>query len=343
MRTKITTDWHIGVKRSAGTTPFSQIALGRYLREALKAQLGDEDHLIAGDLLDSFTVDTGELMATYHIFADWLRYSGKQLALVRGNHDYHESGSKVSSFDLLSSILKTQFPDQVTVATDVTEWKQFVLVPHLANNEILDIAIEALSRVENKVVVFHANVDNKFTAESQHSLNLSMGQVTALTLRGNLVICGHEHQNRKLLDGRVLILGNGAPSSVADCLGNSHKYSALVSGTDYTLTKIWDAATEFTEVNWQDIPATGLETFQFIRVTGDCTADQAALMVNTIANLRQSSNAYVISNAVKVEGVAQMEGLAEMSLSEMSKFDVLGALLEEMTEREQKTIKELLK
>ena len=50
-------------------------------------------------------------------------------------------------------------------------------MPHLPNNEILNTEISKLSGVSGKVVVFHANVDNFFAAETQHSLNVTIEQV----------------------------------------------------------------------------------------------------------------------------------------------------------------------
>ena len=92
MKTKITTDWHISARRVGGATPESQQALRRKLRHSLQAQLDDNDHLIAGDLLESFTVDTAELVETYKIFSAWLAKYGRRLALVRGNHEFSRRG-----------------------------------------------------------------------------------------------------------------------------------------------------------------------------------------------------------------------------------------------------------
>ncbi len=128
MPTKITTDWHLGAKRVGGSTPASQQALKQRLRDALQAQLDDNDHLIAGDLFNDFTVETSEIVDAYKIFSAWLAKYGSRLALIRGNHDWHPSGlNRFSSFDLLGTILMEQFPDQVTVANEVTKWKQFIL------------------------------------------------------------------------------------------------------------------------------------------------------------------------------------------------------------------------
>ena len=194
MKTKVTTDYHVAVKRVGGTTPLSQENLRQYIRAALDHQLDDNDHLIAGDLFSDFTVDTYELVETYKIFSTWLSSYGRRLALVRGNHDFSIRGMAISSFDLLSTILTEQFPQQVTIASCVTYWKQFVLVPHLPNNDILTTELSNLSSVTGKVVVFHANVNNFFAAEAQHSLNVTIEQVEDLVSRNNLVIFGHEHQ-----------------------------------------------------------------------------------------------------------------------------------------------------
>ena len=77
MTTKITTDWHIGVRRVAGTSPATQQQLRDVLRDKLAEELDDRDHVIAGDLFSDFTIDTSELLETYKIFCSWLSRCGK--------------------------------------------------------------------------------------------------------------------------------------------------------------------------------------------------------------------------------------------------------------------------
>ena len=339
MKTKITTDYHIAVRRISGTTTESQQELRQYLRDSLASQLDDNDHLIAGDLFNDFTVDTSELLETYSIFSKWLKTSRKKLALVRGNHDYSVRGTALSSFDLLGTILKQQFPDQVTVANEVTEWKQFVLVPHLPNNEILGLEIAKLKDVSDKVVAFHANVDNLFAADSQHSLNLTLEQIEGILSKGNLVVCGHEHQHRRLCGNRCLVLGNTVPSSVSDCIGSPLKYAAMISGTEYELQRTWVAYENYTEVDWQDLDVS--DKYQFIRVVGNATAEESASVIKAISQLRQRSNAYVITNAVKVEGHDM--AMSTESVENIKAFDVMAAIFAELNEREIETVKELMK
>lgn len=342
MPTKLTTDWHLGVHRGAGTTPTSAAALRDNLKLRFAAELSDCDHLVCGDLLNDFTVDTTELIGVYEIIANWLSAYGKKLCLLRGNHDYQPRGDKSSSFDLLGRILQGQFPDQVTVANSVTTWKQFTLVPHLANQDLLTLELSRLADVKDRVIVFHCNIDNRFVADSQHSLGLASEQLKPLVDHGNLIVVGHEHQGRKLLGGRLLVLGNSAPSSIADCLGNDFKYSATVKGTEYSLEPIWDALGSYTEVDWEKLHEPIASTIQFIRITGTATAAQASDVISAIARYRASSSALVISNAVVVEGVAGMDELANASLQQVKSFDVFMALLELLEPAEQKAVKELL-
>ncbi len=338
MNVRVTTDYHVAVKRVGGTTPESQVRLRQYIRDAIQAQLDDTDHLIAGDLFSDFTVDTSELVEAYRIFSTWLAASGRKLALVRGNHDFSVRGTAVSSFDLLGMILTDKFPKQVTIASEVTEWKQFILVPHLPNNDILNTEISKLSCVTDKVIVFHANVDNFFATETQHSLNVTIEQVEDLVSRNNLVIFGHEHQYRSLVNGRCLVLGNTVPSSIADCIGSPFKYSATVTGTDYELNPTWKAEDTYYEVDWRDMEV-DMDCL-FIRVTGEATANEAADVIKAVSQLRQRHDAFVITNAVKVEGVSS--DFATESIESLKAFDVVGAIMEELNEQEQECVKGLL-
>ena len=328
----------------AGTTPATQQQLRDVLRDKLAATLDDNDHLIAGDLLDHFTVETSELIALYHVFSEWLTKYGRRLALIRGNHDFSIRGSQASSFDLLASILRAQFPDQVTVADVVTEWKQFVLVPHLPNNETLNIEVSKLKDVRDKVVVFHANIDNFFAADSQHSLNLEMEQVEDLVSRGNLVLCGHEHQYRELVNGRCVVLGNTYPSSIADCLGNDRKVAAYVTVTDIELEETWEAFGDYCEIDWQELRngTAAPDEHRFIRITGEAKADQAADVVNVVAKFRQMSDALVIGNAVKVAGQAVFDEMALESTESIKAFDVLNAIYSQLEPREVEVVRSLI-
>lgn len=340
MRVKVTTDWHIGAKRTAGATPTSNEALGAYMLENLRKALDPSlPHLIMGDLLDQFTIDAATLFNVYQVLQSFLA-TGQELAVVRGNHDYHPRASQVSSFDLLMGILEHQFPMTLTVARKVTSWRQFILVPHLPNNDLFRIEVDKLNNIKDRAIVFHANYDNSFAADSQHSLNLTPDMVEPLIKRGNILALGHEHQYRDFEHGKVLILGNAVPSSVSDCLGCDGKFAAYFDGLGYELETMTHINEVFTRIDWRNTD-TDLN-YKFIRVEGSATAEQAAEAVEAVAKLRQKSQAFVITNAIKVDGLAGFDQLAEMSLEQVTSFNVLEALLAELTEEEGNVVKELL-
>jgi DNA repair exonuclease SbcCD nuclease subunit len=337
----ITTDWHIGAKRSAGATPQSNAELTRYMLSSLESALDPaRPHLIAGDLFDAFTIDTATLFETYHILDRFLA-TGQDLAVMRGNHDFSERGSQRSSFDLVMGILEHQYPDNLTVAREVTAWHHFVLVPHLPNNEILKLEVEKLSDVHHSVVVFHANFDNPFAANSEHSLNVTPAMVEPLIERGNVVVFGHEHVHRLLYNGMLLVLGNAVPASISDCLSGEAKYAAIFDGLEYVLHPRVVLNDVFQRVDWRDTGSAN-PMAKFIRVEGEATSDEAATVVNAVSALRKRHDAYVISNAVAIGGIQEFDELTSVSFEDVSKVDVLGLICEDLTDREAKVVRGLL-
>lgn len=341
MNTKISTDWHVGVVRSSGTSAASQAQLKRYILSSLADCLDDSDHLVCGDLFNSFTVDSVEVLAAYAVFAAWLDEFGKKLALVRGNHDHHESNGKLSSFDLLASILQMHYPDQVVVARDVTEWKNFILVPHLPNNDLLNLAIDGLGDVAGKFVVFHANLANMFASHSDHSLDVSMAQAKSLVDRGATVLFGHEHISRRLMGEKVIVLGNSVPSSISDCLTNNFKFAHRVLDGQISTIPTWSRTgpNGYEEMDWRDLHESEAK---FIRIVGSATAEEAEAVVEAVAKYRAKSGAFVVGNAVVVDGLAAMDALEEASAETIKSFDVMSALLSYLNEEEQVAVRGLV-
>lgn len=356
----IINDVHIGAVRKGGTTPTTQVAIRDYLQASLRGFLDtfEDDHVVInGDLFDAFTVEPAEVVRAYETLCDWLLEDDRMLTLVQGNHDWNPRGDKLSSFHLLCHFLVSRFGDQVVrvidkgytqVAGDV--WA----IPHMPNQDLFDMEIRDLLDKDfgdpvgtpvKRYLLLHANYCSTFAEHSDHSLNVSAEQVKALADAGWHLIFGHEHQGRTL--PHATITGNQWPSSIADCLGHGsaqkdgRKYALRIVGDDLDHHQTWDAAEDYVEMDWRclDVEATQ----RFIRVTGDASAAEAEAAVSAIARFRQKSPALVISNAVKVDGVSvDMEGF-EGSVGEAIKsFDVLSALLEELTPPEAEVVKGLM-
>ena len=352
----IVNDVHLGAVRKGGTTPATQAAIRGYLQQALRDHLAvyRDNHLIVnGDLFDQFSVEPAEVVRAYETFADWLNDDPeRRLALGRGNHDWHPSGGRLSSFDLLAHFLVSRFSaDRVQVITEgytrITDdvW----MIPHMPNQDLFDMEIaKAVKEASGTYLLLHCNYCSTFAEHSDHSLNISASQVTALASAGWHLILGHEHQHREL--PHATIVGNQWPSSISDCLGHGSaqrdgsKYALEITGLKVVRTETWRAATDYIEMDWRELDTEA--TQRFIRVTGDASAAEAEAAMSAIAKFRQKSAALVIGNAVKVEGVSVIEGFDGNSptIGEVIKsFDVLAALLQELSVPEAEVVRGLMK
>lgn len=347
-------DVHLGVQRVAGTTPASQSEVRKYLElsmfELTHSHL-DKDLCILGDLFDGFTIDYPTLLEAYHNLSSWLNRSEGDLLLVAGNHDIGKRDDRLSSFDVLAELLVSRFSrDRVKVIRDgLYSCGNVHIIPHCMNQDLFNLELEKARNVDSGFLLLHANVDNGFAEESDHSLNVD-GEWLARLSKKHQLLFAHEHQHRTLkVEGgkfAVTVLGNQWPSSVSDCLAHGEaqkdgrKFAHVIhSNGSIEPIETWRRDGDFEQIDWEHLtecPA------RFIRIIGEATAEQAADVVNAVSKYRQRSNAYVVSNGVKIGGAEGMDELAEMTFEKVTSFDVLGALLEQLEPKEQKVVKELL-
>lgn len=353
MNALLLNDIHIGVVRTAGTTRDSQAAIQQYILDSLRDTIMSKtsiDLIINGDLFDGFDVDGGQLLATYIIFFEWLKASGRVLHLVRGNHDIAKNSLRTSAFAMLCELLKKSFPDQVCVYND--RFSQITgdvyVIPHCVNQDLFDIELQHALEAEifpGSLLLLHANVDNKFAVEADHSLNVSDEWLRKLTGAGWTLVFAHEHQARTLMAGKVIVLGNQWPTSVADCMAHGAaqkdgtKYMHIIDGTDLTPIPTWFAEADFVEMPWDELVETPA---RFIRIVGKAEADRAADVISAISKYRQQSKALVITNAVEVAGMAGINDMSKMSVESLQAINILDALCEELTKEEGIRVRALL-
>lgn len=341
-------DIHMGVKRTAGTTPASQKALADWQMQQFRKLLDGVPGrlLINGDLFDTFDVDNQALLRTYEAFCDWLEDSPvRQLYLVAGNHDLSKDSAKLSAFHLLGRLIERRFDakrvwsvtgcgQRVGLALHPDEvW----VIPHVANQDLFDAELARIP-ADARFVLLHCNYDNRFAEQADHSLNLS--EQAAEKIPGFIVL-GHEHQHRFALDERVVVVGNQIPTSVADCLGAKHKYVAFLDQKigGVRLEPCLEVSSVYTQLDWRELAAYSGEHL-FIRVSGPASADKAADALTAIAKFRARSEAFVITNAIEVEGTSIMEGVVQ-SIERAKSFDVIEAVLSMLDDKERAVVRRL--
>lgn len=350
-------DIHLGVQRAAGTTPASALALRHQLQQSFAQFVAgvNEPLLINGDLFDGYDADRADLLQCFHTLRQFSCHH--PLFLVAGNHDLSKDSHKLSSFELLCQLLVASNPEYVNVIMRPTGLLNapIYVIPHLVNQTEMDEAIayfleDVVPGAKGagepfKFCLFHANYDNHFAAQSDHSLNVSQDQALALIAAGVMPVFGHEHPKRvvDLGDGDVLCTGNQWPSSTSDCINIKGKFAhRLHNNGNYEAIQTWNPAEAggYFEIDWRDA-----DTFHsnagFVRVTGEATFDEAGEVVTAVAHLRQRSDAFVVTNAVKTAGAGD-----DMDLSETAevahKTDVVKLLLEVLDEKEAARVKEVL-
>jgi DNA repair exonuclease SbcCD nuclease subunit len=338
MNITILNDVHLGAVRSGGTTPTTAWQLRQDLLDSFEQLVAmvKGDLLILGDLFDTANVPMADLLRTWEILRKFCAQGGR-LFLVAGNHDLSKTASTLSSFQFLCELLHSEFGPMITKVFEPLRIDTGVhVIPHLPNQDLFDAAL-ALVPDGTEYLLLHCNYNNGFAAQSDHSLNLSQEQAMACPARR--IIIAHEHQRKEFLGGKVQIIGNQIPSSIADCLGNEVKYMAVVQDSGFSVDPVWVAKGSFIEIDWRSLTQV---PEPFVRVVGSAEAAEAAEVVSAIARYRNKSESLVITNAVQIAGIED-EGQIKLAMTEVKAFDVLGALLEHLDERERGVVTELLK
>jgi metallophosphoesterase superfamily enzyme len=347
----VVSDIHIGFNRAGGTTPASREKLRNWLYGQVRSLLVNSDEtrlVVLGDLFDGYEVPTRDLLDTFALLSrNWLRLD-KTIVFIAGNHDNSPRGDRTSSFSALAQMLSTAHPDGVTLL-DIGEHdyagEGVYAVPHCANQDLFDAALRAAYQEHEANpfthLLLHANYDNGFAAESDHSLNVSEEAARNFTDVGVTLVFAHEHQARTELGGQVVCLGNQWPTSIADCLGNDGKFAHTLNDGRLTQVLTWSSVQEdggYAEVDWRDLAGTYPN---FVRVAGDATAAQAADVINAIATFRQRSEAFVVTNAVRVDGVVALDELPQQ-FEAVKAFDVLAFIRGQLDERQVAVVEKLL-
>lgn len=316
----ILNDLHIGVNRSAGTTPASQVELRNYIRAEFKRLLPSEgDLMVLGDLFDTNNVPLGEVFETFKLLNTWLSENpNSKFYNVAGNHDLSKTTTVLSSFQFLGNLLSMTHPDQYVHIEKPCDTYYGYVIPHLRNQELFD---HELSKVpECDYLFLHVNVNNHFAAQSDQSLNISLQQLQEV--KAKTVVCGHEHHFREI--AKVVLPGNQVASSVADWAGEEDKHYLTLRDGKLTKQVCSQKSKLFVDMNWKELRVTD---HKFVRVSGEAAAEEISSAITAINKLRAGHPAFVITNAVTA--VSEDGSAAEIfskSLESVQRFSIIDAL-----------------
>jgi metallophosphoesterase superfamily enzyme len=322
----ILNDVHIGVDRINGTTAASRLALRYYLRDnfrelVMSPAFWADDLCLLGDLFDGPNIPLEDLYDTYLTLTYWLEATDRRLFLVNGNHDLSKDSSVKSSFQLLAGLLVSRYPEYVVHIDRPTKVRENVyIIPHLTNQAEFDQALAETPACQYLLV--HANYDNHFARQADHSLNLSAEQAASLPV--GTIVFAHEHQQRTGLAGKVQVIGNQWASSIADCLGNDTKRYATLAPAGIRYTPVSRVSDFYREVDWRELETA--DDTPFVRVVGAASDVDSATAVRAISDFRGRSSSYVITNAVQI-GTSKVDAESfESAMASVAGFDAITSL-----------------
>jgi len=328
---KIINDLHIGVTRGAGTTPTSAAALNEYTLDTFAQLLSGDDvtTVILGDLFDKHTVDYKTLLTTYWTLDARLRNFSSPVLLVRGNHDISRDQTKLSSCDVLGTLLAQQHKNFLYI-TEVWESEEFSLaiIPHLPNQDLFDLAVKRAAMNDTQTLLCHANYNNSFAVEQDQSLNLTPEQ----SRQFEFVISGHEHLSRK--SGCVNMVGSQTITNIADTDAGVVKSYGVLKPSRFTLHPV-DNHPPYHEITWQELDDHAVEGF--IKVVGNAAINEAGDVLHTVDSFRRKSSAYIVQVAVDFEQIDVAEA-TDCTTQKLTELNVMKMLYEMLSERQRELL-----
>jgi len=310
------TDPHIGLKRTANTTPTS------------RAQLRQNIALTAFDVVSNATgkvVCLGDLFDNYSNTEDDI-LTGRSIAsmcdlVLGGNHDVTQDVTKVGSLELVSRTInstatKIVLPrfNEVVVEQFYSEADKFSIaaVPHHTTQELFEKALQAALDTDRfssvtpgdmaEILILHCNYESPHEL-TETSLNLTKSWAERLLERFDYILLGHEHNPRDLFDGRLIILGNTFPTSFSDI---SDKRILHFEDGEMRSEWIWSEANRAMTCDAIDIPEGHIDPVQFLEVEGEVEHGQLAFIAKSIGALwRNNPQLLAVKSSVKVTGMQE--------------------------------------
>jgi hypothetical protein len=288
-----------------------------------KPQSSDERLIVVGDLFADFDAGHQALLDAYL----WLSAWGDRAHILFGNHDVSADRTKMSSLDLLGF-----FMPQLNIVSEPTldSATGIAFVPHVVNQQEFDNVL-AEAAGEADILITHANYENVFAAEQEHSLNMTVQQCQKF----KMVLTGHEHVPRS--PENVHVLGSVLPCNIGEAVSDHFIYRWDGSATSVPLPQTTWERRHYEEQDWRSLdPNTSA---QFVRVIGEATADEAALVLQEFSKFRALHNAFMISNKVTVGGLEI--GEIQEGVEALDSFDPLAVLKEILSAKSRKKLEEV--
>lgn len=295
------TDPHLGLNRTAHTTPTSRKNLREALfQKSLEAVDTPHPNFCLGDLFDTCNNDEYTIMQGAQI-------ANRCYYVLAGNHDMSNRDSAVSSLEVVAALGKVALQPLRMVVGGMA----VVMVPHFKTQAEFEATLKEEVEVEvarsaayQRVLLLHCNYGCPHEL-TDSTLNLTREMALQL-LDGpfDYILIGHEHNARSDFGGRLQILGNIHPTSFSDI---SDKFVWELEDETLTPIKVWDKETGYLELTPRQVKDKMYDAsvpYQFIKVTGIVPGAELPDVCRAINALWTAfPSALMIRNDVRAEEV----------------------------------------
>lgn len=290
-------DYHIGTNLSTHTTHASRAALKDALfNQAMKVTDQPGSHYIGGDLVNSYKNDESTIHQALTILS-------RVTSCLMGNHDVTNRADSLGTMELLEPVVD-MVPAVMNqcVPQEFDEGEVFItMVPHTNTQGMFETTLyglgnKAMARRETQILVLHCNYELPWES-NETTLNLTEEMAKKLLEVYDLILIGHEHNHRKALGGRVILMGNIHPTNFGDI---SDKYRWEFEDGVLSKVLVWSKDDHYIEIE----PFSDDEIdkdIQFIKVIGNVDAADYPKYCRWLADLwKANDQCYAIRNAVEI-------------------------------------------
>ena len=288
-------DPHLGVNRTANTTPASRKLLREKIKETVHQILYLEgDKICGGDLFDTYSNNE-------QVIKDGGYIIDRTALTIAGNHDIAQDADKIGSLQLLAQTnLGNNFVDVVTsefnkVVFDYSIQNGHLVfaVPHHTTQELFERALEGSAEQaaayhqehKLKLLLLHCNYNSGFAEDSETALNLTSDKAKALLSVFDYVFLGHEHEPAEHHDDRVIIIGNVHPTGFSDV--SDKRVIRITDDGIVESIPVWTRMDGYDTYSCHELPE---QTHaQFVEISGEVEPGDLAALARGVRKLWKNS------------------------------------------------------
>jgi DNA repair exonuclease SbcCD nuclease subunit len=322
------TDPHLGLPRTANTTPASAKALQTALYEAALLACDDVVPTVClGDVVDRFSNPERVALQALEVVS-------RCSLVLSGNHDLVNQADQIGTLSLVDQVLQesTQHRESPIVfapfgqaaARGVESLPWMAAVPHVASQELFeDSLVMALERPPPRepgwprLLLLHCNYNLSEDRANKTTLNLKPDYAEELLTEYDYILLGHEHVASEHLGGRVIVIGNTHPTGFSDL--SDKRSLTLTKGEGFRERALWSLKGGYAEYAHDQIPTR--TSAQFVRIVGTAEAEQMLGVKRAIQSMWERSPAlYAVRDEVQVPGMLVTPSRSSGGLAQLPDF-----------------------